>query len=924
MVRALLFWRRLFVAGLLALAGLVPGGVQAFEKKSVSDSWTPNEDDRWLLDLRSGPYRLGDGIRGYQTPRGLCIDLADLVMALDLPLRIDKKSRRATGWLFDERRTLTIDRDAGEVRSGSRSFALTPDAIRDTPVGWCVDVAKLSTWLDLPLVPDLSNAVLRIDTKEKLPFQLAAERRARGAGLRPQASFDLATLPQAVRPYQSWATPSVDVAASVGAVSDKRGGSHVQARYEVFAAGEVLKHSFDARLSSDNQGVPDSLRLRLYRSDPQGELLGPLKATHYAAGDISLLSTGLVAGSAPGRGAVITNRPVERPDSFDRTDFRGDLPAGWDAELYRNGQLLAFSAPNGDGRYEFLHVPLHYGTNRFEIVLYGPQGQIRRDIRQLQVGMDSIPPRKTYYWAGFARENTDLIGFGNRRRGAWRNGWRGTLGFERGLDARTSVAAYAHSLMIENVRRNYGEVALRRAIGPTLVEVAGAQSDDGGTALRASWLAAFGETYVRAEAMRGWGGFVSDRFAGNVKSLYQLSLDQSVRLGRTVLPLHFDLRHVGRTSGVSSVEASARASASFRALTVTGQLDWSRSSAPFGPGPPDNLTATLLANARIGQIRLRGEARFALAGTNADSRMTAIAEWAGKGDAEWRAEIGYDRGLDRARGGIGYTRRFDRFQLTGFGEAASDGSVAASLSLAFSFGPRPAKSEGGAGGWRLSSEKLASRGQVLAEVWMDENGDGIRQPDEPAMPGVALTAGHAFVEAATDARGRGTIDGLEPFRPVMIGIDAGSLPDPYVQPALPGVVVTPRPGVATKVMLPMTAAGEIEGVVMRDGGNAIEGLALELVDAEGRVRATTLSEFDGYFLFESVAYDRYTVRLARASAGVLRLDTAFAVSASPGKASPRVRLGTLALKPVARALAVSGEGAAGDVNGARGPPGGGF
>ena len=85
-----------------------------------------------------------------------------------------------------------------------------------------------------------------------------------------------------------------DVRRALIAVSDKRGGDYVQARYEVFAAGEVLKHSFDARLSSDNEGVPDSLRMRLYRTDPQGNLLGPLKATHYAVGDVSLLSTGLV------------------------------------------------------------------------------------------------------------------------------------------------------------------------------------------------------------------------------------------------------------------------------------------------------------------------------------------------------------------------------------------------------------------------------------------------------------------------------------------------------------------------------------------------------------------------------------------------------------------------------------------------------
>src|SRR3546814_2986745 len=86
-----------------------------------------------------------------------------------------------------------------------------------------------------------------------------------------------------------------------------------------------------------------------------------------------------------------------------KTDFRGDLPAGWDAELYRNGQLLAFTSPNSDGRYEFIDVPLQYGANRFEIILYGPQRQVRREIKQVQVGMDSIPPQQTWYWAGVAQ-----------------------------------------------------------------------------------------------------------------------------------------------------------------------------------------------------------------------------------------------------------------------------------------------------------------------------------------------------------------------------------------------------------------------------------------------------------------------------------------------------------------------------------------
>ncbi len=211
-------WGRFIVAA-LALAGLAPAGAEAAERMPVSPTaaaWAPNADDSWLFDVRSGQYRLGDGVRGYQTPQGICVDLGDVVLALDLAVRVDKKLRRATGWVFDERRSLTIDRETGEVRAGSERFRLAATTIRDTAAGWCVDLDSLNAWLGVPLTADLSNAVLRVDAKEKLPFQLAAERRARAASIRPQAQFDLATLPQAARPYQAWATPSVDVVASVG------------------------------------------------------------------------------------------------------------------------------------------------------------------------------------------------------------------------------------------------------------------------------------------------------------------------------------------------------------------------------------------------------------------------------------------------------------------------------------------------------------------------------------------------------------------------------------------------------------------------------------------------------------------------------------------------------------------------------------
>ena len=94
--RGHILWRHAVKAACLALTvlGCAAANVaQASDNKPInlsSPAWVPNEDDSWLFDLRSGQYRLGDGVRGYQTPQGICVDLADMVLALDLAVRVDR------------------------------------------------------------------------------------------------------------------------------------------------------------------------------------------------------------------------------------------------------------------------------------------------------------------------------------------------------------------------------------------------------------------------------------------------------------------------------------------------------------------------------------------------------------------------------------------------------------------------------------------------------------------------------------------------------------------------------------------------------------------------------------------------------------------------------------------------------------------
>jgi hypothetical protein len=99
----------------------------------LRQTWKANDDDQLLLDVRVGRFRVGDGVRGYQTDAGTCIDFADLIIAFDLPVRLDKKSRRATGWLFEESRTFTLDREANRVQIMNKSSALAASDVYDTP-----------------------------------------------------------------------------------------------------------------------------------------------------------------------------------------------------------------------------------------------------------------------------------------------------------------------------------------------------------------------------------------------------------------------------------------------------------------------------------------------------------------------------------------------------------------------------------------------------------------------------------------------------------------------------------------------------------------------------------------------------------------------------------------------------------------------
>ena len=873
------WWGR--AAALLALA--CAGSVGSSASVPSVGSWSANPDDQFLLEVRLHQFRIGEGVRAYQTPTGTCIMFGDFLTTLDVPMRIDLAKKAASGWAFKEDHKIAIDLASERATYGQKSEDIEPGTVRETPGGWCVDSEALTRWFGVAVKPVTSGSVLVIESEAKLPVELAMERQLRAAQIKP-AKFDLSTLPQVRLPYRMWRAPALDFVVSAGATYNAGTGLRVDRQASVYAAGEIAHLSYDAQISTDRGGMPSTLRMRAYRSDPDGGLLGPLKATHFGFGDVAGLDSRLTGSSVTGRGAVVTNRPLFNPTAFDRTRFEGDLPPGWEAELYRNGELLAFAKATPGNRYAFEDVALLYGENQISIVLYGPQGQIRTREEMINVGQDNVPAGQTWYWAGVNQPGRDLVSFDNEERDVTQPKVEGAISVEHGLDERTSVGVLARMMLVGDERLTFVEGSVRRSVGSALVEVAAARDSKGGTAARAQMLGKFGQVNVSAEALIAKNFFLQGTRETSRKD-FKLAVDAPVRIGRTVIPAHADVRMTELADGTRQLEAAARLAANIDRFNLSANLSYQKQYLPHGPDPPPELLAGLLGTGRIGDVRVRGSVAMEAAPRARFRTAELSAYWSASDHADWEGAVAYDAQSHRARARVTHIRRFNSMAVALTGEAATDGSLAAGINLNFSLDARH--------GFELSRQPLAAAGVVHARVYRDLNDNGVHDAAEPFEKNALVTTGNKLSEKSTDSRGSVLIGGLSTFVPVTVGIDESSLSDPMLVPRKALQVVVPRPGIPADVEIGLVGGGDVEGAIVKSGGIGFEGLDLELVDARGEVVASTRSDFDGFFLFERVPYGSYRIRVAKASAEAAHVPVAINATATVTPEVSVVRMGQI-------------------------------
>lgn len=166
---------------------------------------------------------------------------------------------------------------------------------------------------------------------------------------------------------------------------------------------------------------------------------------------------------------------------------------------------------------------------------------------------------------------------------------------------------------------------------------------------------------------------------------------------------------------------------------------------------------------------------------------------------------------------------------------------------------------------RRYTQTKEGRGILKGQVFLDENRDNIRQPEERTLPGIPIKIKDTRLTLRSDANGYYTIQNIKAGLYEVL-IDARSLPLGFDLSSDAQTRVTIADGQISSVSLPIHQRGQITGFAYVDenqdgeftrGEERVEGASLVL-ESKDKDHSTYTSTF-GQYAFDDLAPGKYTV-----------------------------------------------------------------
>ncbi|WP_028110928.1 carboxypeptidase-like regulatory domain-containing protein [Ferrimonas futtsuensis] len=764
---------------------------------------------------------LSEDLLAYESEGRLYLPLQQLADLLLMPLLVDVEHGRAEGSL-----SIPADRFRLEnrqlLRSGYPKVSLT-GLIND---GWdlFLPADQLAPLWRLTLTFSARNQTLRLSADELLPLDKVWQRQQRLALLQQQQARSGAGQPVYTSRYALMGDPALH-----NQLSLIRSNGDTQGSLLLDGVSDLAHHQAQFNLQLDDQ-------TRRLRASVQRHWDLPW-LSQYRLGSITGPNAPLVSRGELGWGADLRQGESLQSDQFITTVLEGPAPPDWDAELYREGDLIDAQRIGSDGRYRFDNVALYLGQNRFRILLYGPNGEERQVSLSHPLNGSQLAPGSS---------GTRLTALTWERGG----GSEAQLEWGYGLSDALSLQLGHHYLQAPDlVTDHYSSLALVGRLGGVLTQVRGIKQWQGGQAL--------------ALALQGDAGGWQWQLSGAHYHDYLSAAHRQRQLRHQWL-----LRASGRLwdlgwrfeAGTDTLSDDDQHLAS---LTLNGQWrqsSWSHALTWRGSGE-HSLKQQLALSGRVEQGRVRGYADL---------------QWQPSARLQ-RLGVNLNYPLDRHLGGqselVLLPRQPQQWQFNQNLNLSLD-SLLVSLGVSVSgdqdYQARLELSHGLL--WDRQEDTLhwyaddpTREGDLALSVFWDRNGNGHREPGEPPLDGVRFRCTGRSDGGRTDRRGQLLLAGLPADSDLVLQLDESSLADPFMLSPFTQRHLRLHAGHIERLNVPMVMGSEVEGEVMLSlpdqDDRPAAGLAVSLENTDGITVAQTRVDYDGLFLLQGIRPGQYRLKI---------------------------------------------------------------
>jgi hypothetical protein len=831
----------------------------------------------------------------FKTQTSARVGLLALTQLLELPITFNTEMTKADGWLFNEnnRFNLALNQENQQltVNAGGQNWQLSEDQYQLDTDDVYVDLELIAQWFGISFQIDESRLKLAISSKRQLPVELRIARRNKD--LRPQAVSSESVMPYRDTGYRLFTPPLLDAQVGVYRRSDQ-----TTTNYSVSGAQDLAYFTGKYYFSGGRADLLNSARLTLARESEKNDLLGPLKATEFEFGDIQPVSSGLGGNRDLGRGLRFSNIPLASSVDGQQVSLTGEVADGWDVELYRNGILLDQELGIDDGRYDFIDVQLEFGLNNFELVFYGPQGQVETRTETYNLDATGVQRGQFNYQFSVVDVNKSVFPLEERnlQSSASRQGLQTNLSSGYGVfDWLSLSAGYGEFHPDGKVKERTYSVGSNLS----LFNLAVLNSSVGETEDLSKQTLYDLRTQVLGQSL----GFnyrqIKDLTASTigeerVDDVYAANMAGQL-FGTSTLPLSYQnewrrTESMGQRADVFSNSLGIRTGIGSFSHSLLWQklqiFDEKTSPVVLDMFNAEDYAKALLAQLELQQQQdLEGISSFdrTVAGSlqyrnSFNSVFTRLfANYAIKPDSEitsYGMSLSYPLTPDintnfnifryqltgQTTGNLGLNWRLDDLYLSASASYNSANGWAGGLSARFGFGVSDEV------GYFASNTQISQSGAITARVFEDKNLNGVKDENEPVIEGVevqSLQGGRKTV--VTDSKGTAVLTGLTALQKTDIVVDRASFEDPTMKTLIPGVAITGRKGRMEHIDFAVTSTGELEGTLyvateqgdMQPAAYAV----IQLINQKGEVVDTAQSEFDGYYLFVDVLPGQYKVMI---------------------------------------------------------------